>query len=401
MQKEVFMKNYAVICEYNPFHFGHRYQLERLKAEGGTVTAVMSGDFCQRGEAALASKYARARMALMGGADLVLELPFPYSAAGAEKFAFGGVDIISRLGFVDALSFGSECGDAELIKTTAKNALSAEFAASLAENIKNAPEKPYGTVYFEAYNALFGGDGVFAGSNNILGVAYAAEIIKNGLPLEISTVKRIGEEYNGGGAGFASASSIRKTVYERGTDAAKALLPAETYHILKEEEESGRLCLPEKFFPIFASFLRTHRAEELANFAENDVSLAARLIKAGGEAHDMEELYALACTKKYSPAHIRRALLFAYFGVTDEMLAAKPAYTVLLAANKTGRELLAKARKSADIPIITKPADYEKYGEDTARAFELAKKAAAVRALATEKAASVSALMRMGPYVEK
>ncbi len=393
------MKNYAVICEYNPFHFGHKYQIERIHAEGGTVTAVMSGDFCQRGEAALACKYARAKMALAGGADLVLELPFPYSASGAEKFAFGGVDIISRLGFIDALSFGSECGDAELIKTTAKNALSAEFAAELAANLKISPEKPYGTVYFETYKALFGGDGVFAGSNNILGVAYASEIIKNGLPLEISTVKRAGEAYNGGGAGFASASSIRKAIAAREDTA--ALLPAESYNILKEEEERGGLCLAEKFFPVFASFLRTHTADELASFAENDASLAARLIRAGNDAHDLEELYTLACTKKYSPAHVRRALLFAYFGVSDEMLAAKPAYTVLLAANKTGRELLAKARKCADIPIITKPADYEKYGAEVAHAFELAKKAAAVRALATEKAGSASELMRMGPYVER
>ena len=71
------MKNYAVICEYNPFHFGHEYQISKIKEQGGTVTAVMSGDFCQRGEAAMADKYARAKMALAGGADLVLELPFP------------------------------------------------------------------------------------------------------------------------------------------------------------------------------------------------------------------------------------------------------------------------------------------------------------------------------------
>jgi hypothetical protein len=94
-------------------------------------------------------------------------------------------------------------------------------------------------------------------------------------------------------------------------------------------------------------------------------------------------------------------LLFAYFGVTDEMLAAKPAYTVLLAANARGRELLAKARKSADIPIITKPANFEKHGEDVKNAFLLARKAAAVRALALGKAASVSDIMRKGPYVAR
>jgi predicted nucleotidyltransferase len=147
--------------------------------------------------------------------------------------------------------------------------------------------------------------------------------------------------------------------------------------------------------------LRTHTAGEIAEFAENDASLAARLIKAGESAHTLRELYALAATKKYSPAHVRRALLFAYFGVTDEMLSAPPAYTVLLAANARGRELLARSRKSADIPIITKPADYEKYGAQTASAFELAKKAASVRALALAKPLGVGDIMRKTPYVER
>lgn len=394
------MKNYAVICEYNPFHFGHEYQISKIKEQGGTVTAVMSGDFCQRGEAAMADKYARAKMALAGGADLVLELPFPYSAAGAEKFAFGGVNIISRLGCIDALSFGSECGDAEKIKATAKNALSAEFSAALSSALRENREKPYGTVYFEAYASLFGGDGVFSGSNNILGVAYASEVIKNGLPLELTTVKRAGEEYNGGGAGFASATSIRERA-ENGLCTLGGMLPEYSLEILKEEEAKGALCGAEGFFPVFASFLRTHTAGEIAEFAENDASLAARLIKAGESAHTLRELYALAATKKYSPAHVRRALLFAYFGVTDKMLSAPPAYTVLLAANARGRELLARSRKSADIPIITKPADYEKYGAQTASAFELAKKAASVRALALAKPLGVGDIMRKTPYVER
>lgn len=393
------MKNYAIICEYNPFHFGHEYQIRKIKEQGGTVTAVMSGDFCQRGEAAWADKYARAKMALAGGADLVLELPFPYSAAGAEKFAFGGVSIISRLGFAEALSFGSECGDAERIRKTAERTLSPEFSAALASALRENKEKPYGTVYFETYDALFGGEGVFAGSNNILGVAYASEIIKNALPLEISTVRRTGEDYNGGGAGFASATSLRERA-AGGIASVRGMLPDRAFGILSEEAEKGALCEAERFFPIFASFLRTCGAEELWGFAENDRSLAARLIKAGESARSLSELYSTACTKKYSPAHVRRALLFAYFGVTDEMLEQAPAYTVLLAANARGRELLARARKEAEIPIITKPADFEKYGEDVKKAFLLAKKAASVRALALGEPASVGDIMRKGPYVE-
>ena len=172
-------------------------QIAKIKEQGGTVTAVMSGDFCQRGEAAMADKYARAKMALAGGADLVLELPFPYSAAGAEKFAFGGVNVISRLGFAEALSFGSECGDAEKIKATAKNALSAEFSAALSASLRENKEKPYGTVYFETYNALFGGEGVFGGSNNILGVEYCKALLRRGSDIRAMTVLRQGSAHNG------------------------------------------------------------------------------------------------------------------------------------------------------------------------------------------------------------
>ena len=392
------MKNYAVICEYNPFHFGHEYQISKIKENGGTVTCIMSGDFCQRGEAAAADKYARARMAVMGGADLVLELPFPYSAAGAEKFAFGGVDIMSRLGYIDALSFGSECGDAELIRRTAENTLSAEFARALSEALAENKNKPYGTVYFDTYARIFG-EGVFGGSNNILGVAYASEIIKKGLATELTTVKRSGEEYNGGGAGFASASTVRSLIEKSGVASVSDMLPAYSLEILGKEEKERRLCRSEKLFPVFASFLRMSEAEDIARFAENDISLAPRLIKAGADARSIEELYSLAVTKKYSLSHVKRALLFAYFGVTDALLSERPAYTVLLAANETGRTLLSRAKKSAEIPIITKPANYEKYGDDVKKAFELAKKASAVRALAMDEAGRAGDMMRKTPTV--
>ena len=394
------MKNYAIICEYNPFHFGHQYQISKIKEQGGTVTAVMSGDFCQRGEVALADKYDRAKMALASGADLVLELPFPYSAAGAEKFAFGGVSIISRLGFADAISFGSECGDAELIKLTAENVLTDEFLNALSENLKSEREKPYGMVYFETYNSLFG-EGVFSGSNNILGVAYASQIIKNQIPLEITTVKRAGEDYNGGGVGYPSATSIREALSEKGMDAIVDMLPEHCFSILKEVQSRGELCSAEKLFPVYAAFLRTHKTEDFAGLAENDASLASRLIKAGANSTNLRELYTAACTKKYSPSHVRRALLFAYFGVTEEMLSQPPAYTVVLAANDTGRSLLAQAKHNSDIPIITKPANYDKCGEKVAEAFEFSQRASAVRALAQEKPGSVADLMRKGPFVDK
>ncbi len=395
------MKNFAVICEYNPFHFGHEYQISELKKSGGSITAVMSGDFCQRGEAAIIDKYARARAAVEGGADLVLELPFPYSAAGAEKFAFGATDIISRLGFIDEISFGSECGYAELIEKTARNINSSDFERALCENMKANSQKPYGETYFETYRSLFGNDGVFSGSNNILGVAYAAEIIRRNLPLSFSTIKRVGQAYGGSGEGFASATSVREEIIKNGMDSAIDMLPEYSYKILNVEYEKGTIVLPEYFFSVFASFLRMKKAHEIADFAENDRSLAARLIKAGGEARSMTELYALAGTKKYSPSRVRRALLFSFFGVTRDMLCEPPAYTVLLAANERGRALLSSARKKSNIPIITKPADNARYGEKAEKAFEFASRAASVRILAQKSPGASGDLMRKTPFMYK
>ncbi|MBQ4165299.1 MAG: nucleotidyltransferase family protein, partial [Oscillospiraceae bacterium] len=114
------MKTAAVICEYNPFHYGHKYQLDKTREMGAThIVAVMSGNFTQRGDAAIFDKYARARAALENGVDLVLELPTRFSLSAAEGFARGAVSIIEALGCVDMLSFGSESGDIAALKEAA------------------------------------------------------------------------------------------------------------------------------------------------------------------------------------------------------------------------------------------------------------------------------------------
>ena len=114
------MKRIGIICECNPFHRGHQYLIERAKASGAdTVVALMSGYFVQRGEPAVASPFLRAEALLRCGADLVLELPFPYAAASAEYFADAGVDILERLG-VDELWFGSECGDLRMLRNVSE-----------------------------------------------------------------------------------------------------------------------------------------------------------------------------------------------------------------------------------------------------------------------------------------
>ncbi|MGN1095003.1 MAG: nucleotidyltransferase family protein, partial [Eubacteriales bacterium] len=319
--------------------------------------------------------------------------------AGAEKFAFGGTDIVNRLGFIDELSFGSECGNRDIIEKTARGILSDEFQAALCENAKKDAGKPYGALYFDTYRSLFGDDGIFDGSNNILGVCYVAEIIKRKMDLSFSTLKRVGEAYNGGGEGYSSASTIREKLFSEGADAVREMLPSYSFDILENEYKNGKIAVSERLFAVFSSFLLSHSPEELARYAENDISLASRLIKAGNAAHSLKELFSLATTKKYSPSRIRRALLFSYFGITADMLSSPPSYTLLLAANEKGRELLAYSRKHSGISVITKPADYIFFGDDVKAAFELSKKAASLRSLSLENAESPADIMRKTPYI--
>ena len=397
-EKEQKMKNYAVICEYNPFHKGHEYLISSVKKEGDTVTAIMSGDFTERGECAVISKYERARAAVMGGADLVLELPFPYSVSGSEKFAFGGIDIISRLGFIDEIVFGSECADKEKIRTAAENILSENFSASLSLSVKENAGKPYGAVYFDTYRKLYGEDFAFDGSNDILAVAYVSELIKRKSEIGFSCVRREGESFNGAGNGISSASTIRRALAD-GDEKLPFMLPDYSYKILAEQKDRGNISDAERLFPVFSAFLTSKTAEELSSFAENDMTLSQRLINAARSAHSMEELYSLTATKKYSMSRIRRALVFSFFGVMPYMLSQRRAYTLLLAANKKGRELLASARKKSSIPIITKPADYIKENDEVKRAFSLSRRVSALWGLSLENTESTSDIMKKSPYI--
>ncbi len=127
------MKTYGIICEYNPFHNGHLRHIEETRKHGAThIVAVMSGNFVQRGDVAVIDKFARAKSAVRNGADLVIEMPVVYSLSSAESFARAGMALLAGLGCVDGISFGSECGDAEILR----NAAAASLIASNSEKVK-------------------------------------------------------------------------------------------------------------------------------------------------------------------------------------------------------------------------------------------------------------------------
>lgn len=339
------MKTAAVICEYNPFHYGHKFQLEQTRALGAThIVSVMSGDFTQRGDAAVCDKFARAKTALENGADLVLELPVRYSLCAAEGFARGAVGIISALGCVDMLSFGSESGDIAALREAAgavEYAVRSDFFQLLMTSGNSYP-----AALAEAVNKFYTPDvyETISSPNNTLAVEYIKALDDIGSSIEPVTVQREGAEHDSADTAgkFASASAIRKLI-----------LSGEDYSAFAPETGSPAADL-RRLEPAILAKLRCMKPEDFEQVYDAAAGLGERLYKAVRRAGSMEELYFLTKTKRYTLARIRRAVLCAFLGVEKKMLREKDAYIRILGMNPRGREILAAAKAAGcALPLDT------------------------------------------------
>ncbi len=373
------MKITSVICEYNPFHLGHAYQLSEMRRTESAVIAVMSGSFTERGSAAVLSKYERARLAILNGADLVLELPFPFCSARADRFGMAGVKILHALGCVDTLCFGSESGDIHSLVETDRRLASEEFEAALSKALANDRKRSHIEAMSAVYKDLYGNNTSLGGSNDILALSYLAALRKEKSEITPIALKRIGESYNGEGTGFASATSIRKQLTDKNFDAIRASVPQAVAEALEYAETRGEIAEENALYPLFASLVRT-RDDILTDIPDIPPELLVRMKKAAKTAENTETFLSLASARQYSPSRIRRGVLYAVCNVKEEDFSSVP-YTTVLAANATGREILSQIRKSANIAIITKPADAKNCGEDVFRAFSLSARADSIWSL--------------------
>lgn len=358
---------FGIVCEYNPFHCGHLRQIDEIKSVSDEpIICVMSGNFTQRGEVAIVDKYARAKMVLCAGADLVVELPVPFCMASAEYFATASINILARLG-VDKLSFGSETGDAEKIMKIAKIAASDEFKNECATLAKNA-----GNVgaYFDLLAKKSGEENIL--SNDILGIEYTKAIIKNGYKMQIFPIKREGNAYRETKLSLGelpSASAIRETISKGDFNDIFGFVPNATLEILKENELADIKHAKDGILLA----LRMIDAEKI-DVAVSDKGLVNRILSTANECSSFDEFEEKLQTKKYTQSAIRRAMLYILIGIKQIDLENMPTYTILLGANEKGREHLSKIRKNESaIKVITKPAD-----ADGSRQFELSCRADAL-----------------------
>lgn len=378
------MKNVGIICEYNPLHGGHKYMISRLREMGAEkIVCLMSGNAVQRGELAIMPKSRRAVSAVVAGADAVFELPFPYSAGGAELFASAGVDILARLG-VDTIAFGSESGDIEALRELARKA----------EEYKPSDEKNIGTA--ADYFASLGNPG----SNDILGIEYLKAGKRCAPDMDFVTIKREGAGYHESAENgdYPSATEIRRAILEGNIDGySEDQLPDESKRAIREATENGEITLMKNAQSAVLFFWRICDISEVGKCAECSGGVAERLSSSAKEAASLEEMMALAATKRYTDSRLRRAALFGMLGVTLDDLKARAAYVNLLAANRAGLELISAA---SGIEIVSKPSRAPK-GVGSARQFALAAALDSLYTIAMDKPRFAGHFVIQSPQIVK
>lgn len=381
------MLTFGIICEFNPLHNGHKRLIDEARRMGAErIVCAMSGNAVQRGELAVTDKYTRAKAAVLCGADLVLELPYPWCSASAEYFSDCGVEILSH--FCDAIIFGSECGDIELLKKAGKIAAGESFRNRFAARTEQG--EGAACAYF---SLLEEETGVKLSSNDLLGIEYIRTAVEKNLNVDFYTVKREGAGYNEkdlSAGQYPSATAIRKA-WREGKNASE-YIPTEAAEVF----EKASISASEELSKAMMMYFRLADPKDFEDVAETEGGIANRIIAAAKNAGSGEEFFELLRTKRYTDAKLRRAMLFCMTGVTRGLLKQSPAYVTLLGASDKGRELIAKARTDEKIEIITKPADAPKDTEQ----FKTGEKLEAIFTLSFRNSTDVGESYRKNAFIK-
>ena len=379
----------GIVAEYNPFHRGHAHQIARTRAELGpdcAVVAVMSGSWVQGGRPAVLDKWARARLALLGGVDLVLELPTVWAVSSAEAFARGAVELLALSQVVDVLSFGSECGDIAPLCRLACCLNTPRYEAGVRRLL--AAGLPFAAARQRAVGELLGeGDAaLLSAPNNNLGVEYLRNLERDGWTMGAVTVRREGAPHDsvlgecavspvGGVASvappFLSATQLRLFLERGDWGTLEPYLPEGGLEVLRAGW-NGFPSLVRAERAVLAR-LRTMAAEDWARLPDSGAGegLPPRLERAGRQCRSLEEFFALAKPRHWTRARLRRLLVWAWLGLTQGDRPDIPPYLRVLAFNGQGRSLLREMKGRASLPILTKPAHIRGLSGSARALFEL------------------------------
>ena len=344
----------SVIAEFNPFHNGHAYLLSRARELSEAVVCVMSGNFVQRGDLAVFDKYKRTEFALKNGADLVIALPVGWSMSTAENFALGGVSLIKNLGICDAIFFGCECENKSELLKTADIILSDEFNQRVKKYMKDGIS--YALSRQKAVTEISPVLGkILEKPNNILAIEYILAAKRLSYSPDFYAVNRVGAQHNSSDAvdQFMSASAIREHIYNNDLETIKNYLPENVYTQILHEDYSHIKRLDNAL--LFK--IRSMTKEELKCLPDVSEGLHNRIYDAARSSKNFNELVDKIKTKRYTAARIRRILMCAAFGITNDFIKKEPPYIHVLGCTKNGEELIKEIAKATTLPLVISSKD--------------------------------------------
>ncbi len=348
----------GIVGEYNPFHNGHLYHLnESKKITGANYTvAVISGNFVQRGNVALIDKWTRAKMAILNGIDLVLELPCIYSISSAENFASGAIKILNSLKIVDSISFGSEINDMSVLKefATILTEEPDEYKSLLAHELSKGISFPKAreNALLMYLNDIRKYANVLSSPNNILAIEYLKALQLSESTIQPISIKRKGPGYNSNMVidDFASGTAIRRFISDRNFYSLDKVLPKVSYDILAEAVKKGHYVKGIESFEKEIMFtLRRMTTADIANLPDVSEGLENTIKNAANSCNNLSEFIKLVKSKRYTQTRIDRILLYALLGFTKEDMEDSKRidpYIRVLGFNSKGQELLSEICKS-------------------------------------------------------
>lgn len=347
----------GIIAEYNPFHNGHMYHLQKAKEQSGAqyCICVMSGNFVQRGNTSIVNKWKKAEMALLNGVDLVIELPTIYSVASAEGFSLGAIKLLNNLKIVDAISFGTETSDFAALNNISSivNEEPMKYKSILNSELKKGLSFPKARenalMLYLNDNKRY--DNILNTPNNILAIEYLKALKKIKSTIQPIPIKREKVYYNDNVIvdEFASATAIRKLLKNEEFSEIRKVVPKSTYQILKKETELGNVVLDLlRYEKEIIYNLRRMTVSEIAELPDVNEGLEHSLKNAANYSNDITNLINIVKTKRYTVTRIQRILICALLGITkrDVGMAKKAEpYIRVLGFNEKGKELISRINK--------------------------------------------------------
>ncbi|HPV85708.1 MAG TPA: nucleotidyltransferase [Sedimentibacter sp.] len=356
------MRITGVVAEYNPFHSGHEYQLRMARRLSGCdcIAVVMSGNYVQRGEPAIIDKFKRAEAAIYGGADIVIELPMPFSCQNAEMFAHAAIMELKKLN-VDSISFGCETDNVRLLKKIALLQLTPGFNNYIKEEMKKGLSYPNAMSNALKFILNEEAEAVYS-PNNVLAVEYIKSAVKLNLELQYYPVKRVGMAHNDTEISglFHSATAIRNAIMEGSFDNLK--LTEKSIELIK------KFCKEHKKYNKLNNYrdylyYKIITCDDLEEIYEINEGLNNKIISQVYKHETIDEFIMSLKSKRYTYSKLRRSLLNILLGIKKvdiiNIMSTNDKYVKVLAFNNTGRKAIKNAVNNGTI-VINRYSDYKK-----------------------------------------